>query len=530
MSSANIGWGQSENDIWHFGFGAGLDFSSGAPVAFSGSEMFSKEGCASISDANGQLLFYSNGLEVWNKNDELMPNGFGLLGGSETSSTNQALIVPIPEQQNQYYIFTADERANGNGINYSVVDMSLQGGMGDLTLKNIPLYKPATERLTLTKHSNQVDFWLITHAWNSNEFKTYLIDKEGIHPEPIISAIGQIHALIQGNSLNARGMMQVSSDGNKLGIAIYTDNVVELYQFNSCDGTVVAPVTISSIQNPYGIAFSPHSKYLYITNLAGQLYQYDIQAGTNTLVGETQSEHLGAIQLAPDGKLYVAISSSNKIGVIVHPDSAGTTCGYEDLSIDLGSGVSAEGLPAQLPLTSHFEPTGFSNPSIHANSHCKGEEIELSISVNEVVKKIFWQFQGQVSTDLVMSFTARDTGHYPILAIISNECKSDSIRDTIYIEQCDDPLFIPNAFSPNDDGVNDFWQIYGRIDRIETFEMMIFSRWGDKVFYSNSPTDTWDGYFNGKELGEGVYVWLVKAKFRGLKKEKILSGDLTLLR
>ncbi len=74
--------GQRQNDIWLFGLGAGLDFSSGSPVKIENAKMFSKEGCAVISDDNGQLLFYTNGIEIFNKNHKLMENGDSFLGTS----------------------------------------------------------------------------------------------------------------------------------------------------------------------------------------------------------------------------------------------------------------------------------------------------------------------------------------------------------------------------------------------------------------------------------------------------------------
>ena len=128
--------GQRENDIWYFGLNAALDFRSGIPIAIPGSEMRSIEGSASICNAAGELLFFTNGKKVWDKNNEVMPNGSGLLGGLATSSTHQALIVPIPENPSLYYIFTTDERARNNGIRYSQVDMRLNEGLGDITSKN----------------------------------------------------------------------------------------------------------------------------------------------------------------------------------------------------------------------------------------------------------------------------------------------------------------------------------------------------------------------------------------------------------
>ena len=63
---------QNEANVWYFGKYAGLDFSSGNPVLIHGSNMFAQEGCATINDKNGQLLFYTNGLSVWNKQHQVM--------------------------------------------------------------------------------------------------------------------------------------------------------------------------------------------------------------------------------------------------------------------------------------------------------------------------------------------------------------------------------------------------------------------------------------------------------------------------
>src|SRR5687768_1932810 len=79
---------QKEANIWFFGTNAGLDFNSGSPVAITGGMINTHEGCASVCDANGDLLFYSDGITVWNKNHQVMPNGSGLSG--DYSSTQSA--------------------------------------------------------------------------------------------------------------------------------------------------------------------------------------------------------------------------------------------------------------------------------------------------------------------------------------------------------------------------------------------------------------------------------------------------------
>src|SRR5688572_27134577 len=89
-------------NIWRFGSGAGLDFNSGSPVALPAAPINSLEAAASICDNQGQLLFYTDGVTVWNRNNVVMANGSGLSGGT---STTQTLIVQRPGNCSQYYIF-----------------------------------------------------------------------------------------------------------------------------------------------------------------------------------------------------------------------------------------------------------------------------------------------------------------------------------------------------------------------------------------------------------------------------------------
>jgi hypothetical protein len=131
---------QKQNAVWYFGYNAGLDFNTDPPTPLHG-EMNTLEGCASIADPNGNLLFYTDGGHVWDRQDHIMPNGFGLLGGN--SSTQSALIVPLPASCTKYYLFTTwdDLQFDGGGMAYSIIDMLLNDGYGDIisSSKNTPV-------------------------------------------------------------------------------------------------------------------------------------------------------------------------------------------------------------------------------------------------------------------------------------------------------------------------------------------------------------------------------------------------------
>ena len=125
---------------WVFGAEAGVSWNSGAPVSFTGAQIYTAEGCASISDANGQLLFYTDGITLWDRNNNIMPKRLRFICGN-SSTTQSGVIVPAPGSSTIYYIFAVDVEAGPNGVSYSQVDMTLNAGLGDVNgVKNVILF------------------------------------------------------------------------------------------------------------------------------------------------------------------------------------------------------------------------------------------------------------------------------------------------------------------------------------------------------------------------------------------------------
>jgi hypothetical protein len=100
---SSVVFSQGETDNWYFGQNAGLNFATNPPTPLLDGELDTNEGCAVLSDSDGNLLFYTDGSTVWNRNHDIMMNGTGLLGDS--SSTQSAIIIPKPEDNNIFYIF-----------------------------------------------------------------------------------------------------------------------------------------------------------------------------------------------------------------------------------------------------------------------------------------------------------------------------------------------------------------------------------------------------------------------------------------
>lgn len=340
----------NENAIWYFGNRAGLDFTSGTPIALTDGQQNTVEGCATVSDSNGQLLFYTDGVTVWDATHNPMPNGTGLFGNR--TSTQTALIIPIPEQSGQYYLFTTDALISGNGLNYSIIDMSLNGGLGDVTnAKNVSLLPTATEKLAAITHCNGQDIWVITHEWNSDAFYAYLVTSTIIHA-PVITNIGPVQ---MGGVGNSAGYLKASPNGDQLALALAgTLSAFELYDFDRISGNIsnYINLNVGTCTVEYGVAFSPDGTKLYGTCTGeNELIQFDLLAGSGTdilnsatIVGSS-TDDIRALQRGIDDKIYIAKVNQNNLARIEFPNALGLACTYTDNAVNLNGVNSRWGLP-----------------------------------------------------------------------------------------------------------------------------------------------------------------------------------------
>lgn len=131
---------------------------------------------------------------------------------------------------------------------------------------------------------------------------------------------------------------------------------------------------------------------------------------------------------------------------------------------------------------------------------------------------------------LEQAITPLFTSGYGVFLMNENGCATED-EIIVYVNN-KKRIYIPNAFSPNGDGYNDIFMIYGGlgIAEIETFQ--IFSRWGDLVFersnfQPNDPTMGWDGFFKGEKMNPAVFVFFAKIKYTNGETE-IMKGDLFL--
>lgn len=421
---------QKQANKWYFGGLAGVDFASGAPVAFSGSAMNQLEGCASICDTSGNTLFYSSGATVWNSNNQPMPNGFGLLG--DNNSAQAAIIVQAPGSNSMYYIFTTPTSGTGD-MCYSIVDMTLQGGLGDVTTKNSPMFSNSTEKVTAVYHANGTDIWIIGHEFNTNNFYAFLLTATGVNPVPVITSSGTVHNSVLGFA----GYMKGSHHGQKLAYACTINmNLVELFDFDNSTGIPSNPISFPNITEAYGLEFSPDDSKLYATEENPALVvQWDLNAGSSAAIIASQTtvananSACAALQLGPDGKIYLAKRFGQFLGVINDPNLAGSACNFADDFVPMAIGTSCQyGLPnyfqgmftaVTLPIAlfsapNHICPgtcTNFINNSVDATSYVwnfPGAVPSVSLDINPT--GICYNNPGQFDVELVATnATGSDT-------------------------------------------------------------------------------------------------------------------------
>ena len=334
-------------NIWYFGDKAGLDFTGGNPVAITDGAMSAFEGTAVMSDATGNLLFYSNGGDlpytggVWNKNHQLMPNGDLQGSGGCGSSFQSSIILQHGKHRNLYYLFTTDciENNSVGGLRYSIIDMTLDGGLGDIIVKGQLLTTPVDESLTAIRHANGEDYWILAHKIHTDSFYVYHLTHAGI--------TGLVKTRIGPATPDYAGALKASTNGQKI---VHSGlDFTALYNFDTETGTIFNYVNLGI--PGYSASFSPNCQFLYIADGIGKhIYQFDMAAydiaASAVLVGNTTSTGIGGMQLGPNGQIYVArFVTSEYLGTIMYPNHKGAACNYIDNGIYLAGKFGKGGLP-----------------------------------------------------------------------------------------------------------------------------------------------------------------------------------------
>jgi uncharacterized repeat protein (TIGR01451 family) len=355
---------------WFFGQSGAIDFGVTGTTAtpFLGNSANNGEGSTVVTDSSGHLQFWSNGQTVFDRNGNAMSNGTGLLGAP--SATQTVAAFPALGQPGKYFVvttstdvFTAGQGPN-NQLHYSIVDMSLNGGLGAVTAtKNVALGldDTASEALVAVPNDDGTGFWVITYTNGTSNIIAYEFNSSGPTGLVTTSTLPSANGTIVGT-------LNFSADLTQLvamtvgGVSPYP-GTIRLLQFNAVTGLIsermswAAGAFTGTV--PYSADFSPAGDYVYSSNLdnGGRLFRYRIAGATTGAQVKLTEQDLGVasngdagandggqVRRGPDGRMYVADFGANSIGVIATPD--GVTAGYDVDGQPLAAGaISRYGLP-----------------------------------------------------------------------------------------------------------------------------------------------------------------------------------------
>lgn len=350
MASSFAGYCQSEGDVWmadNMPFGGsnyGLRFNAGLPEVFyydtSTTALAGIHASQSVCDAGGSPLFFTGGTscKVYNRAGNVMPNGTGLQYPTVGTTYSLApLICPHPGNSSRYFVIY---QKNG-ALFYSIVDMDMEGGMGDVAEKNVSINGFAganglatVSKLTLVQGCSSI--WLVVRSLNAGEFRSYEISASGLNTTPVISELGNFPAFWYNGDVIA-GKLKASPDGKLLVSTVSkfydatgneyptTKGGIELYDFEQCSGKVKNARVIDSAHHFDGVAFSPDASKVYASSDTS-VYQYDLDAGDPASVFATKTWMLSSplipvwipfcycdttqmpiadLKLASNGKIYM---------------------------------------------------------------------------------------------------------------------------------------------------------------------------------------------------------------------------------
>lgn len=380
------------NNIWYFGDGAGLDFNPDPndPNAPTPRPIASRHpqnipaGTTTISDQTGQVLFFTDGQSVWDLNGNLMENGANI--GGDNGASQGVIAVPIPQEETLFYLFTTQQSANGsNEVKFSLVDIKAENatGVGNVVTKDNFLFSPSTEHTAALDAGDTT--WVMFHELGNNTFRAYPVSTSGIGP-PVLSSVGSNHGFNSGV-----GAMKFNSDGDKLAVTISEGgcNKLEIFDFNQRTGelTEYARIDLGCDGDVYGLEFSEDGDRVLVSYRNGGpgIEEFIIKAvenndptaavcpscfgtastraqieacilSTKNQISGTSGLNLGAIQIGPNGQIYVAVVGDNRIGQI----NVGTGC--TATSSFNQSGVQPMPGPANLGLPSFVQNSGSSIP------------------------------------------------------------------------------------------------------------------------------------------------------------------------
>jgi gliding motility-associated-like protein len=527
---------QKEYNIWYFGDSAGLDFNYDPPKPLSNFRMWTFESSSSVCDKNGNLLFYTNGNIIYNKERRLMVNG--KMKGRHFSAVQGSMILPVPFNDSLYYILLSSEHESSlNGrvdsLLYMVVDIKQDSGRGAVIKKETPLLPRSLEGFTACLHANGRDYWIATQEEGKDRFNC-IRTINGRFSDTIVSN----EVIAADSNTGYLFISKFSPDSKKvLSHSVYFSPKKKiyytsffLYRFDNVTGRISDSIRIPCGETPVIRAeFSPDSRFLYVEmqknyNNQSGIFQFDLKdwnygsiLNSMTLISDWLYSSQG-LQLGPDGRIYIFKWEAPFMGYIDHPNKKYPECFFSKASIRLSPAKNENGC-------SYYPGFWFREPRLANRSYhfCEYDTLRLTPEISAADS---FQWEGMATGDATLTITRAG------IQRVKMYCRGRIFRDSITIiaDPCYDVLcFIPNAFTVNHDHIND--SFYFSCKYVKSIVTKIFNRWGEQIFYSEGMNMTWDGKYMDQPCEAGLYFYLIEAEgiIEGKQIKQVKTGSINLL-
>lgn len=435
---------QGENNHW-ITQGYAIDFGAGFPTLRDQTGIARITPNSTISDRQGNLLFYSDGIQVMNRDFDFMPNGLFIKGTSFSDKT--ALFIPNPIDSNLYYLFTLNLR--DREIQYSIIDRRLDNGLGDIIegQKNIP-FATNTAGLMVSAKGVCGSIWLIVAEENSNQILSFEVDAEGISASPVVSDVGQGSQLFTQTFPN-RDLGLFSPDSKKLAIFNRLTSQIHLFDFDRNTGQFSNPINIPF---PVGFrlsgGFSSDGSKLYVNqrdeNIVPNpnqnpppthIFQFDLNSNdrqqiidSQILIATKENTYQAFFQLSFDNSLYISDGNTH-LSQIRFPNLLGTACEFMD-SVLLFPSTTVNNHKAQNWVFSADLPSQKDSMFLPEDlNFCTSNELRLNLE--DMGETFQWQDGATAPT-----YTITEEGKYWV-EISKGNC---TFRDTIEVFSTPSPL------------------------------------------------------------------------------------------
>jgi hypothetical protein len=418
----NSYWVMSQNNVLIFG--DSLTVQTNGNIGLS-------ECCSSICDSTGNLLFYTDGLKVWNRYHKIVKNSEGLGFPQINFNTSRQGVLLLQTTNDEVFLINTDYQGRPGGVNYSIININGNSDSGEVVVKKKQLFKSTNEAITAINHLNNQDIWILAHdVLVPNKFYKLLLTKDGL-----VTCINEqlVGPTNYTGLLDGQTIMKFSPDGRYLVRTVGKFTVLELYKFDRLTGELTFVKVVEPRGNSVfisGVEFSKNSEFLYYVKRDSSIIQYNIDLGTKEKLSSFTDEYPQQIQITPFNNIIVAIPYKKYYSTIEKIE--GDDAYYKDSSIYLMGNESFADLP-------NFNQSYFHTPSIdyQYEMNCLSNSIQFWGKDTFGATTHLWSItkQGQ-ATEAVFStknitHSFLDTGKYEVTYIASKGQRSDTMSKTI---------------------------------------------------------------------------------------------------